>query len=58
MHDVDVGRHATVRNAIVDKNVRIPDGATVGVDHDADRERFKVTPGGIVVIGKNQKVGT
>jgi glucose-1-phosphate adenylyltransferase len=58
MHDVDVGRHATVRNAIVDKNVRIPDGATVGVDLDADRERFKVTPAGVVVIGKNQKVGT
>jgi glucose-1-phosphate adenylyltransferase len=58
MHDVDVGRHATVRNAIVDKNVRIPEGAAVGVDLDADRERFKVTPGGVVVIGKNQKVGT
>jgi glucose-1-phosphate adenylyltransferase len=58
MNDVDVGRHATVRNAIVDKNVRIPEGATVGVDLDADRERFTVTQGGIVVIGKNQKVGT
>jgi glucose-1-phosphate adenylyltransferase len=58
MNDVDVGRHATVRNAIVDKNVRIPDGATIGVDLDGDRERFTVTQGGIVVIGKNQKVGT
>ena len=58
MHDVDVGRHATVRNAIVDKNVRIPEGATVGVDLDADRERFKVTPSGVVVIGKGQKVGS
>jgi glucose-1-phosphate adenylyltransferase len=58
MHHVDVGRHATVRNAIVDKNVRIPEGATVGVDLDADRERFKVTPSGVVVIGKGQKVGS
>jgi glucose-1-phosphate adenylyltransferase len=58
MHGVDVGRHATVRNAIIDKNVRIPEGASIGGDLDAERERFTVTQGGIVVIGKNQKVGT
>jgi glucose-1-phosphate adenylyltransferase len=56
MHGVDVGRHAVVRNAIVDKNVRIPEGAEIGVDLDLDRERFVVSPGGIVVIGKGQKV--
>jgi glucose-1-phosphate adenylyltransferase len=56
MHGVDVGRHAVVRNAIVDKNVQIPAGARVGVDLDRDRERFTVSAGGIVVIGKGQKV--
>jgi glucose-1-phosphate adenylyltransferase len=56
MHDVDVGRHAVVRNAIVDKNVQIPEGARIGVDPEADAARFHRTPGGIVVIGKNQKV--
>jgi glucose-1-phosphate adenylyltransferase len=56
MHDVDVGRHAIVRHAIVDKNVRIPEGARIGVDLDLDRGRFTVSPGGIVVIGKGQKV--
>jgi glucose-1-phosphate adenylyltransferase len=56
MHDVDVGRHALVRNAIVDKNVRIPEGARIGVDRDRDRERFAVSQGGIVVISKGQKV--
>jgi glucose-1-phosphate adenylyltransferase len=56
MHDVDVGRHTVVRNAIVDKNVQIPDGARIGVDLDRDRERFTVSAGGIVVIGKGQKV--
>jgi glucose-1-phosphate adenylyltransferase len=56
MHDVDIGRHAIVRNAIVDKNVQIPDGARIGVDRDRDRERFEVSPGGVVVIGKNQKI--
>jgi glucose-1-phosphate adenylyltransferase len=56
MHDVDIGRHAIVRNAILDKNVQIPDGARIGVDLDRDRERFEVSAGGVVVIGKNQKV--
>jgi glucose-1-phosphate adenylyltransferase len=56
MHDVDVGRGAVVRNAIVDKNVAIPEGAQIGVDLDRDRERFVVSAGGVVVIGKGQKI--
>jgi glucose-1-phosphate adenylyltransferase len=56
MHDVAVGRGAVVRNAIVDKNVAIPEGAQIGVDLDRDRERFVVSDGGVVVIGKGQKI--
>jgi glucose-1-phosphate adenylyltransferase len=56
MHNVDVGRNAVVRNAIIDKNVRIPEGARIGVDPEADRRRFHVTEQGIVVIGKDQEV--
>jgi glucose-1-phosphate adenylyltransferase len=56
LHGVDVGRDAIVRNAIVDKNVQIAEGARIGVDPEADRARFTVSAGGIVVIGKNERV--
>jgi glucose-1-phosphate adenylyltransferase len=56
MHHVEVGRGAVVRNAIVDKNVRIAPGAEIGVDEAADRERFVVSDNGIVVIGKGAVV--
>ncbi len=56
MHDVDVGRNAVVRNAIVDKGVRIDAGAEVGVDPEADKKRFTVSENGIVVIGKGAHV--
>jgi glucose-1-phosphate adenylyltransferase len=57
LHGVDVGRDAVVRSSIVDKNVRIAPGASVGVDAEADRERFHVSEGGIVVIPKGATVG-
>jgi glucose-1-phosphate adenylyltransferase len=57
MNNVTVGRKAIVRNAIVDKNVVIPDGARLGLDPDEDRERgFVVSEGGITVVGKGQRV--
>jgi glucose-1-phosphate adenylyltransferase len=56
LHNVDIGRDAVVRNAIIDKNVRVPSGFEIGVDHEEDQKRFLVTDGGVVVIGKNQKI--
>jgi glucose-1-phosphate adenylyltransferase len=56
MQGVQVGRKAVVRRAIVDKNVRIAEGAQIGVDPAADRERFAVSDSGVVVIGKGAVV--
>jgi glucose-1-phosphate adenylyltransferase len=51
-NDVVVGDSAQVKHCIVDKGVVIPAGESIGVDRQRDRERFKVSEKGIVVIGK------
>jgi glucose-1-phosphate adenylyltransferase len=57
LHNTRVGRHAVVRDAILDKNVRVLEGATVGVDIERDRKRgFTVSEGGITVVGKGSVV--
>ena len=53
MNNVDIGRGAIVRSAIIDKNVRVPPGIKIGVDLQVDRERgYTLSHNGIVVIGK------
>jgi glucose-1-phosphate adenylyltransferase len=56
MEGVDIGQRAVVRNAIIDKNVIVPEGAEIGVDPEKDRSRYTVSDGGVVVIGKGQRV--
>jgi glucose-1-phosphate adenylyltransferase len=56
MEGVQVGRRAIVRNAIIDKNVIIPEGAQIGVDLDRDRKLYTVSDAGVVVIGKGRRV--
>ena len=57
MHGVDVGEDAIVRNAIVDKNVVIEPGAQARRrPRGTTGERFVVSPGGIVVVGKGERV--
>ncbi len=54
--DVHIGRGAVVRRAIIDKHVRVPEGFQIGVGLEADRLCFHVSPGGVVVVGKGERL--
>jgi glucose-1-phosphate adenylyltransferase len=56
MPSVKIGENAKIKNAILDKNVVVEPGASIGFDIERDRERFTVSQGGIVVIGKGVTV--
>ncbi|HPB72821.1 MAG TPA: glucose-1-phosphate adenylyltransferase, partial [Phycicoccus sp.] len=57
LDNVIINRNCRIRRAIIDKNVEIPEGTSIGFDHDHDRARgFTVTESGVVVIGKGQVV--
>ena len=45
-----IGRRARVRRAILDKNVRVPEDASIGYDLEQDRLLYHVTESGIVVV--------
>jgi glucose-1-phosphate adenylyltransferase len=46
----DIGRNAKVRRAILDKNARVPEGATIGYDLEKDRCAHYVSENGITVV--------
>ncbi|MEU5634653.1 glucose-1-phosphate adenylyltransferase [Streptomyces rishiriensis] len=57
LHDnVHIGRGAVVRGAVLDKNVEVPPGATIGVNPERDAELYTVSQGGVIALGKGQRV--
>jgi glucose-1-phosphate adenylyltransferase len=52
LEGVVIGAGAKIRNAIIDKQVNIPDGEKIGYDLEMDRKRFAVTTSGIVIVAK------
>jgi len=46
----DIGRRARIRRAILDKNVRVPEGTLIGYDLEADRRLYHVTERGVAVV--------
>jgi glucose-1-phosphate adenylyltransferase len=50
---VNIGRHCRIRRAIIDRDVHIPEGTTIGFDSEADRSRYFVTETGITVVTRD-----
>lgn len=53
---VNVGRYSRIRRAIIDRHIHIPEGTEIGFDPDADRKKYHVTEGGIVVVVPEQRM--
>ena len=59
MHGVNVGRHAKIRKAIIDKGVEIPPHTRIGYDRAEDEARgFHVSEGGVTVVPKGVIIPT
>lgn len=54
-NNVSVGEGSHLRRCIVDKDIRIPPQTQIGLDPAADRARFHVSAGGVVVIPKDYR---
>ncbi len=50
---VSVGRRCHIRKAILDRDVHVPEGTTIGYDAEADRQRYFVTDSGITVVTRD-----
>jgi glucose-1-phosphate adenylyltransferase len=50
--EVEIGRSAKLRNVIIDRGVKIPEGLIVGEDPVADAQRFRRTERGVCLITK------
>ena len=50
---VSVGRRCRIRRAILDRDVHVPEGTTIGYDAEADRQRYFVTESGITVVTRD-----
>jgi len=49
--EVEIGRHARIKRAIIDRGCTIEEGMVIGEDHEQDRKRdFRVTEKGVVLV--------
>ncbi len=56
MEGVNVGRYAKIKKAIIDKDVKIPQGMVIGYDREEDKKRFYVSESGVVVVAKGTEI--
>jgi glucose-1-phosphate adenylyltransferase len=47
---VSIGRYSRIRNAIIDRDVHLPEHTSIGFDLEEDRKKYHVLDNGIVVV--------
>jgi glucose-1-phosphate adenylyltransferase len=50
---VNIGRHCRIRNAIIDRDVHVPEGTVIGFDPEEDAKNYLVTETGITVVTRD-----
>ncbi len=50
---VQIGRHCRIRQAIIDRDVHIPEGTVIGYDPVEDKRRYFVTPSGLTIVTRD-----
>ncbi len=48
--DVTIGKNCYIKNAIIDKGCEILEGTIIGQNVDDDKNRFYVSPKGVVLV--------
>lgn len=48
--EVIIGKNCKVNHAVIDKGCQIPDGMEIGVNEEDDKNRFFVSPNGVVLV--------
>lgn len=48
--NVKIGKNCRIYHAVIDKGCIIPDGMVIGKDEEQDKERFHVSPNGVVLV--------
>jgi len=48
--DVRIGANVVLRRTVIDKRCEVPDGTRIGLDPEADRRSYHVTPAGVTLV--------
>jgi glucose-1-phosphate adenylyltransferase len=51
--DVQINRHCRIRNAVIDRRCKLPEGLVVGEDAELDAKRFYRSPNGVVLVTRD-----
>lgn len=55
--DIKIGKHCKLHKVIIDKDVKIADNVSIGMNLAEDKKRFTVSDDGIVVVPKGARIG-